>query len=61
MSGVKSVAVNLDNKVTKVTYDVNKTNLAAIEGTIEEAGYADNDKPADPAAYEKLSACCKVH
>lgn len=60
ISGVQLATVDLSNKVVKVTYNASKTTLAAIEDAIVKAGYAANNKPADPAAFEKLPACCKV-
>lgn len=60
VDGVQSVTVDLDNKLAQVTYDAGKTNVAAIEDAIVNAGYTANDKPADPAAYENLQDCCKL-
>ncbi|UCD38284.1 MAG: heavy-metal-associated domain-containing protein [Fidelibacterota bacterium] len=60
VKGVESVAVDLEKAVAYVKYDANKTSVAAIEDAIVLAGYAANDKPADPAAYEKLPGCCKL-
>lgn len=61
VEGVQSVAVDLEKKVAKVSYDADKTSVAAIEDAIVASGYAANDKAADEAAYEKLPDCCKIH
>ena len=60
VEGVRSVTVDLDKHTAHVTYDAGKANIAAIENAIVKAGYAANDKPADPAAYEGLPDCCKM-
>ena len=39
---------------------VKVTNVPALELAVANAGYAANDKKADPEAYEKLAECCKV-
>ena len=61
VEGVQSVVVDMDKKVAKVSYDVSKTSVAAIEDAITASGYAANDKAADETAYEGLPDCCKVH
>jgi copper chaperone CopZ len=61
VEGVQSVVVDVEKKIAKVSYDVDKTSVAAIENAIVASGYAANDKAADEAAYEKLADCCKVH
>lgn len=60
VEGVQSVTVDLEKHIAHVTYDAGKVNIAAIEDAIIKAGYAANEKPADPAAYEGLPACCKM-
>jgi copper chaperone CopZ len=60
VEGVHSVTVDLEKYIAHVTYSAGKTDIAAIENAIVKAGYAANDKPADPAAYEGLPACCKM-
>jgi len=59
VEGVKSVAVDLAAKNVTVKYLAKNTNLGTIELAIADAGYDANDRKRDPAAYEKLDACCK--
>ena len=61
VEGVRSVVVDMDKKVAKVSYDADKTSVAAIEDAITASGYAANDKAADETAYEGLPDCCKIH
>jgi copper ion binding protein len=60
VEGVKSVDVDLKGKTVKVQFVAAQTNLPTIERAITDAGYDANDKRRDPAAYEKLDACCKA-
>ena len=60
VSGATEVEVDLDNKVAHVTYDANRTDVASLEDAIVAAGYAANDKAADPEAYDRLPGCCKL-
>ena len=60
VDGVKSVEVDLEAKTAKVTFAAKVTNVPALELAVANAGYAANDKKADPEAYEKLAECCKV-
>jgi mercuric ion binding protein len=59
VEGVKSVEVDLTGKTVTVQFLPAQTNLLTLERAITDAGYDANDKPRDPAAYEKLDACCK--
>lgn len=59
IDGVIEYNVELDGKSATVTYDVDKTNVAAIEKAITAAGYDANDKKADEKAYDRLPKCCK--
>ncbi len=59
VDGVKEVTVDLAAKTVDVSFIREKTNPGAIEAAITAAGYDANDKKRDPAAYEKLPACCK--
>jgi len=61
VEGVKSVAVDLKAKIVTVKYIAKNTNLETIELAIADAGYDANDRKRDPAAYEKLDACCKIN
>jgi len=60
VEGVKSVEVDLKEKLVTVKYLAAQTNLQTIELAIADAGYDANDRKRDPAAYEKLDACCKA-
>ena len=57
--GVKSAKVDLKKKTATVTYASNKVTLDKIEKAIADAGYDANNVKRNPAAYEKLDACCK--
>ncbi len=57
--GILKVKINKAKKTAKITYDSDKISVAEIENAITAAGYDANEKPADPAAYEKLHGCCK--
>jgi len=59
VEGVKSVAVDLKEKLVTVKYVPAQTNLQTIELAIADAGYDANDRKRDPAAYDRLDACCK--
>ena len=60
VDGVQSVAVNLDAKTAKVTFDDKVTTVPALEQAVAKVGYAANDKKADPEAYANLPSCCQV-
>jgi len=60
VEGVKSVAVDLEAKNVTVKYVSTNTNLETIELAIADAGYDANGRKRDPAAYEKLDACCRI-
>lgn len=57
--GVKDAELNLKDKVVTVTYNSAKTTPELIRVAITKSGYDADDLPADPAAYDKLSSCCK--
>ncbi len=59
IDGVKSAVLNLGNKQMKVQFDNSLTNIEAIRQVISATGYDADDVKADPAALEKLPACCK--
>lgn len=59
IDGVIDYKVDLDGKTATVTYDTEKTNVAALEKAITAAGYDANDKIADEKAYDRLPGCCK--
>lgn len=60
VDGVQSVAVDLDAKTAKVTFDDKVTSVSALEQAVAKVGYAANDKKADPDAYANLPSCCQV-
>lgn len=60
VDGVQSVAVDLEAKTAKVTFDDKVTSVPALEQAVVKVGYAANDKKADADAYAKLPSCCQV-
>lgn len=60
LDGVTSAKADLKKKFVAVEFVPAKLNLEKIETAITLAGYAANDKKADPEAYEKLDDCCKL-
>ena len=60
LDGVTSAKVDLKKKVVAVEFVAAKVDLNKIETAITKAGYAANDKKADPEAYKKLDDCCKL-
>lgn len=59
VEGVKSTKIDIKKKTATVTYASTKVSLSQIEKAIANAGYDANSTKRDPAAYEKLDACCK--
>lgn len=59
LNGVKTVAVNTDEKTATIEFVPAVAKLGDIENAIVMSGYSANDKPADAAAFEKLPDCCK--
>ena len=60
VSGVTHSAVDLETKITKVVFDIEKTDLSKIEKAISGLGYQANETLADPIAHEGLPGCCKI-
>ena len=60
VDGVKDVKVDLQKKTAEVSFVVNQATVSKIETAIVNAGYAANEKKANPEAYAKLPDCCKV-
>jgi mercuric ion binding protein len=60
LDGVQEVKADLKSKSVEVKYLTAKTTVDAVESVITGAGYNANDRKRDPAAYEKLDACCKI-
>lgn len=59
VDGVKTAKVDLKKKTATVTYASTKVTVEKLEKAISEAGYDANEVKRNPAAYEKLDACCK--
>jgi copper chaperone CopZ len=59
LKGVKKVQMDMDTKVITVGYNAKQVQAAAIRTAISNAGYDADNVIADPAAYDKLHACCK--
>lgn len=59
VKGVKSIEFNDKDTTIIVKYSPKKTNPEAIRKAISQIGFAADNIPADPAAYEKLDTCCK--
>jgi mercuric ion binding protein len=60
VDGVRTTKIDLEKKTATITYVSTKTTLSKIEMAIAKAGYDANSTKRDPAAYEKLDACCKA-
>ncbi len=59
VEGVKSVKVDLKEKIAHVNFDAEKTNQQKIEKAIAAAGYDANKTKRDEAAHAKLPKCCQ--
>ncbi|MBI3136027.1 MAG: heavy-metal-associated domain-containing protein [Bacteroidetes bacterium] len=57
--GIRLVVVDDKAMTITVTYNSKQTNPDEIRLAISKLGYDADDVKADPAAYEKLDACCK--
>ena len=57
--GVRTVELNLDNKVVTVVFNDKRTNPDKIRKRISKLGYHADDIARDPKAYENLPMCCK--
>ncbi len=57
--GVRSIEVNIEEKLVVVTYNSEKTTPEKIRKAISKIGYDADDVPADPVAYSKLPKCCQ--
>jgi len=60
VDGIKYADLDVETKVVSIKYDATETTVETIKKAINMAGYAADDMPADPAAYEKLHGCCKA-
>jgi copper chaperone CopZ len=57
--GVKLALLNEKNKIVTVRYNPEMVTESAIKQVITSIGYAADELPANPEAYNKLHACCK--
>lgn len=57
--GIRQVEVDLAQKTIKVVYRSDKTTPDRIRQAIARLGYDADEVPRDPAAFERLPACCK--
>lgn len=57
--GVKFAELDVDSRKLTVKYKTDVISLEAIKKQISALGYAADEVPADPVAFEKLPACCK--
>lgn len=57
--GIKSVIYNEADMTITVVYKPKAVTPDKIRQAISKLGFAADDVPADPEAYEKLDACCK--
>ena len=57
--GVKSVEVNLDNKIIEIYYNPKKTNVEELRKRITQIGYNADSLKRNNDAYRKLPDCCR--
>jgi periplasmic mercuric ion binding protein len=57
--GIRDATLDVETKIVTVNYNPSKTNVDTIRKAISKLGYDADDVPADKAAYDKLSPCCK--
>ena len=59
VKGIKLVTYNEEDMTITVTYKTKKITPDEIRRAIARLGFAADNVPADPLAYEKLDDCCK--
>jgi copper chaperone CopZ len=59
VDGVNSADWNLDSKMVKVSFDMEKTNIHMVHMAIAKAGHDTEMHKASDEVYNKLPACCK--
>lgn len=59
VKGVKTAQLDLQSNLVAVKYDATQTSPDNLRKAIAAAGYDADKVAANPAAYEKLPACCK--
>ena len=57
--GIEDANLDIPSKILTVTYNPKKTNPETIKKIVANTGYDADEVNSDPAAYEKLSSCCK--
>ncbi len=57
--GIKRLSLDVKTAVLTVVYSPKKTTPEKIRMAVSKVGYDADEVLADPAAYEKLSSCCK--
>ncbi len=60
VKGIKFAELNLEDKVLTVKYNKKMISKEEIKKQITQLGYDADEMKADPNAYEKLPACCKI-
>src|SRR5690554_3222624 len=59
VDGIRSTKVDVENNTITVKYRAKKISEEEVKEEISKIGYAADDVPANPEAYDKLHACCK--
>lgn len=59
IKGIKSIEFNEKDTTIIVKYNSKKITVDKIKVEITKLGFAADDLPADPSAYDKLDNCCK--
>ncbi len=60
LDGIKSVDLDVDSKICKVTYNEKKVSLKEIREKITSIGYDADDEKKDMRAYKRLPKCCQL-
>ncbi len=58
--GIRRVEVDLPAQIITIVYRPDRTTPHAIRQAIQNLGYDADTLPRNPAAYERLPACCKL-
>ncbi len=57
--GIRQVEVDIPTQIVTIVYRPDRTTPHAIRQAIQKLGYDADTLPRDPAAHERLPACCK--
>jgi periplasmic mercuric ion binding protein len=57
--GIEDVNLDIPSKILTVKFNSKKTSITEIKKIIANTGYDADEVVSEPAAYEKLSSCCK--